>query len=795
MWWLNWFVTPSLLLGLALVAVPVILHLIMRSQPKRLVFPALQFIKQRRDVNRRRLQLRHWLLLLLRCLAIALVAAALARPSVPSVLVGNIILIGIGAFCCALAMLVAAASWLERKPLWMTGGLGALAALLLLSIAGYAIYTLWRGAETPIGEHDAPVAAVLVFDTSPRMQYQQENKTRLEQAQETALWLLEQLPPDSKVAVVDSESKESVFARDEAAARDAIKQLETTYLPRPLIELVGDGLKLAVAEKELRQELYVFTDRTAAAWAGNGELLRRRLDQYRNVLLHTIDVGAENPRNFGLGDLRLTAGESLARKGSLEIETSIAGSGSGSRTVELYLEEPDLSLPRLVDDKLVLPKLRRRGQKTFEIKPGQSQAVSFHIPAPDLGVHQGYVKVTSGADGLAVDDVRYFTVEVKPAWPLLVVSPSNVDPDNFVNAVAPHHWVDSGQARYRCNEIAQTELRNIHLQELQEYRAVCLLDPQPPTPDVWKSLAQYVEAGGALAIFLGHNARQTEPFNVAEAQRLLPGKLLREWRAPEGDLYLSPRSYEHPILSEFRAISSRVPWSQFPVFLHWQFEISREAQTVLTYSSREPAIMETSLGSGRVLTMTTPVTESAQTAGRSRWNNLTTPLEDAWPYLMLVSEMVDYLVENGDERLNYRVGETAVLPNRFGQDPDRYHLWPPSRDVQAVLPQDDRITLRSLRSPGAYRLKGATEAGPVVRGCSANLPATATDLRRAPPERLDEVLGEKRYRLARTREEIDWGTRADRQGYEFYAMLLVVLVLILSLEQLLSNRFYGKIAA
>ena len=78
------FVNLSLLTGGMFVAIPVVLHLIMRQRPKQIVFPALRFIQQRRIANQRRLQLRHWLLLALRCGAIGLVALALARPSVAS---------------------------------------------------------------------------------------------------------------------------------------------------------------------------------------------------------------------------------------------------------------------------------------------------------------------------------------------------------------------------------------------------------------------------------------------------------------------------------------------------------------------------------------------------------------------------------------------------------------------------------------------------------------------------------------------------------------------------------------
>ena len=71
---------PLFLLGLAAVAVPVIIHLRLRHRSRVVAFPSLMFISRApyRSVRRRRL--RDLLLLALRCLALALLALAFARP-------------------------------------------------------------------------------------------------------------------------------------------------------------------------------------------------------------------------------------------------------------------------------------------------------------------------------------------------------------------------------------------------------------------------------------------------------------------------------------------------------------------------------------------------------------------------------------------------------------------------------------------------------------------------------------------------------------------------------------------
>ena len=54
------FVFPVLLGSLALIGIPVLIHLIMRKKPKIEPFPAFRFLLQRQRINVRRLRLRHW---------------------------------------------------------------------------------------------------------------------------------------------------------------------------------------------------------------------------------------------------------------------------------------------------------------------------------------------------------------------------------------------------------------------------------------------------------------------------------------------------------------------------------------------------------------------------------------------------------------------------------------------------------------------------------------------------------------------------------------------------------------
>ncbi len=74
------FLTPWFLAGIALVAGPIIAHLIRRATRQRVPFSTLRFLEESPPVLTRRNRIQHPWLLLLRCLIVAALAAGFARP-------------------------------------------------------------------------------------------------------------------------------------------------------------------------------------------------------------------------------------------------------------------------------------------------------------------------------------------------------------------------------------------------------------------------------------------------------------------------------------------------------------------------------------------------------------------------------------------------------------------------------------------------------------------------------------------------------------------------------------------
>jgi len=243
------FIHPLLLSGLLLLGLPVVIHLIMRQQPKHLLFPALRFLKLQQRTNQRKLRLRHLLLLILRMLLIALMCLALARPRLFSDRLRNF--------------------------------LGS----------------------------DQAVAVVLVVDTSPSMEYTVAGQTCLEAARARALELLDELSASSRVAVIDTADPVPEWAASLAVGRDRLVALAI----RPANHPVTDGLSAALQlfepsavnpleEQPLPRFVYVFSDRTPHSWdAARASELKARRERLTPVpKCFFVDVGVEEPVDLAI---------------------------------------------------------------------------------------------------------------------------------------------------------------------------------------------------------------------------------------------------------------------------------------------------------------------------------------------------------------------------------------------------------------------------------------------------------------------------------------------------------------
>jgi hypothetical protein len=208
---------------------------------------------------------------------------------------------------------------------------------------------------------------------------------------------------------------------------------------------------------------------------------------------------------------------------------------------------------------------------------------------------------------------------------------------------------------------------------------------------------------------------------------------------------------------------------------------------VLPYSDGRPAIIERIIGQGHVLTMTTPVSD--RPSQKDTWNLL--PI--GWPFMVLAHQMAAYLVGSGQQQLNYLAGQTAVLPLDTAAQHPSYLLSTPgglSFPVSAELKRHE-LPITATDQVGNYRLQAGGSGG-VDLGFSVNYAPDQTRLDRLNDQELSGLFGPVKYRLARTRQQIDRDISAGRVGRELFPPLILVVAVILGLEMLVANRFYRE---
>jgi Aerotolerance regulator N-terminal len=708
------FVTPLLLGGAALVALPIALHLIMRREAKHVTFPALRFVQLRSSMNQHRLRLRHLLLLALRCAIIALLAFALARPTL-------------------------------------------------------------RGSNAA-GKEGAPVATALVFDNSLRMQYEHENRSRLQHSKELAAQLLEQLPAESLVTVLDRGGRYRGQNMDRSGAEVRVERLNLSATARPMGDVLRDAIRWLESKPEHRGEIYVFTDMSSEAWPENAVAeFAAWLDEFPHTNVYLIDVGAPAPRNMMLSTLRL-ASEQLAPGGLLHVETELSAVGSASDSVTAEVE-------LYVGDGSGEPE--KRGQQAVSLDGERAMPVDFSLAGLQLGTHQGFVRVVA-SDGLPSDDTRYFTVEVRPPSKVLLLGKTADDTLFLREALAPTTAVGLVQPKFSCDVARYDQIQEL---PLPNYAAICLIDP-PPLPDAtWKALVDFAGTGGGVAVFLGRLARRNE-MNGPAPQQLLPARL--RWQSRE-TTYLRPVALEHPALGELRELGDAVPWAEFPVFSYWEIEAGAEpAHVVAAFANGKPALLERQIGKGRVLMLTTSVSDPAHS---DPWNLLPTG-PDPWPFLALANGIAQYLAGAGEVQLNYLAGQTVVLPLSAEERVTSYVLQMPdgSAGRQPHTPGLQDLSISTSEVLGNYRVRAGGRQERLDRGFSVNAPAGLTRLERTSAAELVAALGESRARVARTREEIEVRVGLARTGRELFPIVILLVALVLAAEQWLANRFYAGAA-
>ena len=796
---------PLLAWFAALAVIPVILHFLLRGQPRKLLFPALRLIQARRKQNVQRLRLKHIWLMLLRMAVIILLAIALARPRIapanylPTPVEWGIL--GVIALFAGAVWWLIARNWRqkwqqERLPehqlqhrRWMLStGLWATGIVLALLLVGWPIQRRVLAEikdPKPLVAQNVPVAAVLLFDTSLSMQYREAGKTRLEAAREQARELLQRWPSGSKVAIASTSSTQPLqFLNEVSIAGTRLDQLEPQPLSFSLNERLRSALEFqrqdqsriqqldsSVPEADRRdaflREIYLFSDLAPASWQKvDAERLRADLERHKEINLYVLDQSVEKPVNFAIAELQLpdrpvTQGSDLY----LQVTVGNAGPAAAPVNLELHLQTES-------------GKLVKQDQAALNVAPGGAQVAEFQVRGMTGSLRQGEIRITNG-DPLPFDDVAPFTVEITPPKEVLVIADQARRAQYWQTALAPPEAQKTGRVPYRVTVQLPAAAAKL---DLTKYAAIYLLDVAAPPQVLWNRLLEYVTNGGGLAVAVGVEVDSAN-YNSPAAQQALPAKLLGHIRLTPPE-FLDLRNTEHPLLKKFGDWNGAAQLTNSAIQRIWRTEPHAPAQVIAPYSDvrQSPALVERVIGRGRSVLITTSLSGQG-------WNDL--HLE--WPYVAFADLLTQYLSSMNTVPVNYIPGEDVLVRLDAVPPLQRYLLRSPNRQqVPGDAPAGkSTLVLRAIDQIGHYRVLGADANSPFDRGFSVHPAARESQLSPLLAVELDQFLGAGRYSLARDLATLEKrGLAGQRLGIEVFPTLALLLWLAFVGEHLLANRFH-----
>ncbi|MDX1944385.1 MAG: BatA domain-containing protein [Pirellulaceae bacterium] len=764
----SWMVNPWLFLAGALaVSVPIIIHLLNKRKFKVVDWAAMDFLLDADKKNRRRIRLENLLLLLLRCLAILLVAALLARPFIPT---------------SVTAGLINAAQY-ER--------------IVLLDDS--------LSMQVRLGNESA-------WDAARKRLLDLTNSLSQEQA-DNSLTLLLASRPERKLFHATRLTTDSI---DDVNAE--IERLEA-----------GDGVaQLDVALKELEEHLssqpanvnrvvYLFTDLRRRDWNDQDagpESPAKKLVRLAKLTqgVYVIDAGTDEDRNLAITEIRPEG--TLVQGVTSRFDVTIANHGA--------TEARDLRVKFSAGDALPIESAIER------LGAGETTSVRFNFtfsgeeeanPDQPLAPRQVKVELQTARQGeddrLPADSLAFFPARLVRGIPALIVDgdPSaefgKAESFYLRRALAPIGPVPSGVA---AEVVTESELESLDLTKYQVIFLANVYRLGDKTADNIEKLEKWVAAGGGLVLLPGDQIDEQfySDFYFRDGAGLSP-VLLTNIRGDETEATwasLRIEDAQHEVFQTFAGQNNPL-LDAVKVFRWWgstikKEQLGKEVSLLAKFSDVEesPAIVEKTFGQGHVMAFAIPADAD--------WHNWTSDPS----FLLVAQELVRHMAGDRGDAGALRVGQPIRQPldlALYGTDATLAGPKELKANLQAFGPDANegnaagQQTVWQLEYPQASAAGAEKNSGVAAQGFydlkltrrdgsdehvlfAANVDPAEGNLTRADRATLDKEFAGSNVRILTA---LSGGSLADAGSQtEIWWYLLWALVGILCAEQLLG-WFFG----
>lgn len=720
----------GLVAGVALAAIPVIIHMVMRQKPKHVIFPALRLLKARQKQTTRRLRIRQWALLASRMGVICLMALCLARPT-----------------CNTTA---------------------------------------------PLGESNVPAAIALVIDTSLSMQWTDaRNRDRLTEAKELALKVVKQTPITSQIFLIDSAEPIETPAMSPATAESRIKSMTLKPNNRPLNASIEAGYRSVQKADRPRREVYVLTDLTTNSLELDKPIQRAviaDIEKQENtaVQIYVLRLNAPEQTNVGLRNVSFDSTAAVAGE-TLDIRLEITNQGpSTTRILELWLDG------------------RKREQKAVELSANSDQEIFLRTPPLDQGrngLHQGELRIRD-EDPMLFDNTAYFTVNVKPPVRVLVVTDLEQDALFLTEALDPVRGENAGalglSRPFRVEVLRIGQLAERLRATSDRPQVVIINNVATITEPLWTQLNLSVRSGLGLGVALGDRSK-TDAYSSPTARQILPGDPVELIVGKPSEAWsLIKPDQNHPIFAQY-AEELRTELGTVPVFRYEKLAKSESgARQLLEVSDGGYALLERVFDNsvaGRVLQWSIPMARRPSSSDQAAW----TDFPRSWSFVQIINRMAAYLANSTDDTNMSEAGRDMSLAIDSSQGINSALVKGPNDrpgERRAIEPGENRLIISNLDTLGHW---GVGFSGPnnlsVATGFSVNPSPGESQIRVLNTEQLDQVFGKGTYALAQDTDSLEKAVGLARVGVEFFPWLMMLLLVLLTLENYLANKFYREQSA
>jgi hypothetical protein len=576
-------------------------------------------------------------------------------------------------------------------------------------------------------------------------------------------------------------------------ARGATNGCRRGWLNRQLDRAVRLLEKVGTGEDPPPRFVYLFSDRARACWDPRAG--PKTVPEGIHALF--VDVGVDKPKDLAVEKVDIVP-PVVAPGGRFQVQATIRAVGSDFDTELHYRLESDDGADR-------------SEKKALQLSAGQGRVVVFDCEAPRLSdgttemVYQVAVKHQT-EDALPFNNSAYATFLIRQRRKVLTIVADNPSKEVPLPWKA---WQTALQVadHFEGDRRTAAEAEKLDDKQLRAYAAVCVFQIAPNAV-LWQKLADYVRGGGGLVLVPGGDEMRPriESYNEEGIKAgLLPATLQRIEINPSDHPLVRWSNFrtKHPIPAFFdKAIRSSEPdfgkpqgWPGVNAF--WSVTPRAKDTVVLaTYADRErsPALLERTLERGHVLLFTTPMDARDLDANRY-WHNY---WSDSSFGLVLEDQVFRYLAgDSTPPELNYFCGQVprVPLPSSLASPP--YTLDGPGLAVAETNLKanegDTQLSLPQATTPGNYAVRDANKR--IVAGCSLNVRPQESELERVPVEDIESVLGKDTLlQVGRTMSLKDALARLSPPPLELLPWLMMAVLVALTVESVLANRFYRRAA-